>query len=116
MDCLRTFLSNKPLVRRSMAAQVDVFLAVVLAGVSAILASVAYGAWKRLRTRRSGALLAGFFAMMLKGLVLLGLLLSVDAYVPILTYVLALDCAVVLLLYAGVAAREVRSDGESAGA
>ena len=99
-----------------MAAQVDVFLSVVLAGTSAILASVSYGAWRRLHTRRSFALFAGFLAMLLKGLVILGLLLSTETNILFLTYVLALDCAVVLLLYAGVAVKEVRSDGEPAGA
>jgi hypothetical protein len=94
-----------------MATSVDVFLGVVLSGTAAILLAVAVGGWRRMRTRRSLALLAGFAAFCAKGLVVLGLLLSGVVSVPFVTYILALDCAIVLLLYAGVAVREVRPDG-----
>ena len=91
-----------------MASSVDLLLAVVLAGVSGILAAVAAGAWSRMRTRRGIVLLAGFAAMMAKGLLVLALLLY-SSTLPLLTYMLAVDCAIVLLLYAGLVVREVRS-------
>jgi len=94
-----------------MATAVDLFLAVVLAGTAGILLAIAAAAWRRVRTRRSLGLLAGFAAFAAKGLVILGLLLTGLASVPFVTYILALDCAIVLLLYVGLAVREVRPDG-----
>jgi hypothetical protein len=97
-----------------MAAAVDVFLGIVLAGTSAILLVVAGAAWRRVRTPRSLALAAGFLAFLIKGLVMIGFLLTGMASGAFVTYLLALDCAVVLLLYAGVAVREVRLDVRAA--
>jgi len=94
-----------------MAAAVDLFLSVVLAGTAGILLAIATAAWRRVKTRRSLGLLAGFAAFAAKGVVILGLLLADVASVPFVTYILALDCAIVLLLYIGLAIREVRPDG-----